>query len=175
MTFATWIHHSTPGGPNNQIYNNAGEEHRAQAQTFRHEQHEDLPYSHSLWHLNKRDGFALFSVASQLTKEQLIVVDALINAHAEAAREGALCADELRNAREAGDELAFRQVLEKCRGLTAKHAALKLAIQVALETFEKTQQNAPQPQNGIGFHYSLINLECEAAPAQKSESINLNP
>lgn len=75
-----------------------------------------------------------------LTAEQATVLNSLINAHAEAARTLSRNSDALLCALRSGDTHAFRSARAKFAELSAECGALKLAIEVARETFERDQR-----------------------------------
>ena len=78
------------------------------------------------------------------TREQLLVINALRNAHAEAARELARLTDPLQRTLGEGKQEAWREA-EKARRLAHNRCeALHLAVTVARETFLK----ANEQQNG---------------------------
>jgi hypothetical protein len=71
------------------------------------------------------------------TPEQLMVIDALIHAHAEAAREMARLMKPIQEARIAGDSIAFKRADAVHERAHEKCKALKLTREFAEQTFLK--------------------------------------
>ena len=76
----------------------------------------------------------------QFTAEQLSVVDALVTAHAEAARELARLTKPIEEARRAGDRDAFQAADAVHQEAHERCKALRLAIEITRTTFLKANK-----------------------------------
>lgn len=99
------------------------------------------------------------SRSEQLTTEQLRVLDSLINAHAEAARELGRCTSALAKAREADDRAAFEAAQAECAKAKRRCEALHLAIHEARKVFLNTlEKEAPSKGEGDFEHRGTKDL-----------------
>ena len=77
------------------------------------------------------------AILPALTTEEIAVIDALTNAHASAVLELAKLTSHLQDTMHASDHVGFAEVKAELRRLGARCQALKLAIDLARETFNK--------------------------------------
>ncbi len=84
------------------------------------------------------------STTREFTSEQLRVIDALINAYAEVARELSRLMKTFQEAREAGERARFEVAKATHRAAHERCKALKLATELARAIFQRANEDEPK-------------------------------